>query len=70
MRNKVARQALLYAVDRKQSGAVGEGKSGIATKYVAGFSEILVRDWLDYLNSPYTDSFVIMMLLTGQIHPV
>ena len=23
-----------------------------------------------YLNSPYSDSFVIMMLLTGQLHPV
>jgi peptide/nickel transport system substrate-binding protein len=23
-----------------------------------------------YLNSPYTDSFVIMMLLTGQLHAV
>ena len=22
-----------------------------------------------YLNSPYNDSFVIMMLLTGQLHP-
>jgi peptide/nickel transport system substrate-binding protein len=47
LRNKVARQALLYAVDRAQSGAVGEGKSGVATKYVAGFSDILVPDWLD-----------------------
>jgi peptide/nickel transport system substrate-binding protein len=23
-----------------------------------------------YLNNPYTDSFAIMMLLTGQLHPV
>ena len=47
LRNKVARQALLHAVDRKQSGAVGEGQSGIAVKYVAGFSDHLIPDWLD-----------------------
>ena len=47
LRDKVARQALLYAVDRTQSGAVSEGKSGRANKYIAGFSDILVPDWLD-----------------------
>jgi ABC-type transport system substrate-binding protein len=47
LRNKVVRQALLYAVDRKQSGAVAEGKSGRANKYIAGFSDSLAPEWLD-----------------------
>ena len=36
LRNKVARQALLYAVDREQSGAVGEGKSGFLLRLWSG----------------------------------
>jgi hypothetical protein len=76
LRNKVARQALLYAVDRAQSGAVAEGKSGWE-RYGNNPTHpgVRVAGWPPlsdpiYLNSPYNDSFVIMMLLMGQLHAV
>jgi peptide/nickel transport system substrate-binding protein len=45
-RDKRARQALAYAIDRAQNGTVALGDSGKAVKYMAGFSDILVPDWI------------------------
>lgn len=45
-RDKRARQALAYAIDRHQNGTVALGDSGKAVKYMAGFSDILVPDWI------------------------
>jgi peptide/nickel transport system substrate-binding protein len=44
--DKRARQALAYAVDRAQNGTVALGSSGIAVQYMAGFSDVLVPNWL------------------------
>src|SRR5579859_6808542 len=44
--DKRARQALAYAIDRDQNGTVSLGASGIACKYMAGFSDLLVPGWL------------------------
>ncbi|MGI8458504.1 MAG: ABC transporter substrate-binding protein [Propionibacteriaceae bacterium] len=40
------RQALAYAIDRGQNGAVSLGESGKAVKFMAGFSDLQVPDWL------------------------
>lgn len=45
-KDKRARQALAYAIDRAQNGTVALGDSGKAVKYMAGFSDILVPDWI------------------------
>lgn len=44
--DKRARQALAYAVDRDQNGTVSLGQSGKAVQYMAGFSDILVPNWI------------------------
>jgi peptide/nickel transport system substrate-binding protein len=44
--DKRARQALAYALDRKTSGEVSLGKSGVGVKYMAGFSDNLVPVWV------------------------
>jgi peptide/nickel transport system substrate-binding protein len=44
--DKRARQALAYAIDRAQNGTVSLGDSGIAVNYMAGFSDVLVSNWL------------------------
>lgn len=49
LRNKVARQALMYLIDRTKMGraveVVAAGK--VANKYVTGFGDHLVPQWLD-----------------------
>jgi peptide/nickel transport system substrate-binding protein len=40
------RQAIAYAVDRDQNGAIALGKSGVRQKYMTGFSDNLVPIWL------------------------
>lgn len=45
-RDKRVRQALAYAIDRAQNGTVSLGESGKAVKYMAGFSDIMVPDWI------------------------
>ena len=47
MRDKRARQAMMYYIDRKKMGPVVEGPGGVPNKYVTGFSDRLVPDWLD-----------------------
>src|SRR5438105_4551704 len=44
--DKRARQALAYAIDRGQNGTVSLGQSGKAVQYMAGFSDILVPNWI------------------------
>jgi peptide/nickel transport system substrate-binding protein len=41
------RQALAYAIDRAQNGEVSLGESGKGVKFMAGFSDNLVPEWLD-----------------------
>jgi peptide/nickel transport system substrate-binding protein len=41
-----ARQALAYALQRDQVGQVSLGDSGKPVKYMAGFSDVQVPDWL------------------------
>lgn len=40
------RQAIAHVIDRAQNGTVALGQSGVAVKYMAGFSDIQVPDWL------------------------
>ncbi|OIV38356.1 ABC transporter substrate-binding protein [Mangrovactinospora gilvigrisea] len=40
------RQALAMAINRKTNGEVALGKSGVGVKYMAGFSDIQVPDWM------------------------
>jgi peptide/nickel transport system substrate-binding protein len=44
--DKRARQALAYAIDRNQNGVVSLGASGKGTQFMAGFSDLLVPNWL------------------------
>lgn len=44
--DKRARQALAYAVDRNESATVTMGKSAKPVKYMTGFSDLQVPDWL------------------------
>lgn len=44
--DKKARQALAYALDRHANGQVSLGNSGVAAKYMAGFSDKLVPVWV------------------------
>jgi len=43
---KEFRQALAYAVDRKQNGQVAFGDSGVPVEYMAGMSDTFVDHWL------------------------
>lgn len=45
--DKRVRQAIMYMIDRAQMGPVVEGPGGVPNKYVTGFSDLLVPDWLD-----------------------
>lgn len=40
------RQAMAYVIDRAENGTVALGKSGVAVKYMTGFSDNLVPLWL------------------------
>lgn len=40
------RQAIAYAVDRDQNGAIALGRSGIRQQYMSGFSDNLLGNWL------------------------
>ncbi|MFZ0215476.1 MAG: ABC transporter substrate-binding protein [Candidatus Dormiibacterota bacterium] len=40
------RQAFAHAVDRAQNGKVALGQSGVAVKYMTGFSDLLVPQWM------------------------
>ncbi|NGN67902.1 ABC transporter substrate-binding protein [Streptomyces sp. A7024] len=41
-----ARQALAYAIKRDEAGKVALGESGKAVRYMAGFSDVMVQDWI------------------------
>ncbi|GAA4200338.1 ABC transporter substrate-binding protein [Actinocatenispora rupis] len=45
-KDKRARQALAYAIDRKTNGTVTLGKSGVGVKYMTGMSDNLVPVWV------------------------
>lgn len=45
-RDVLARQALAHAIDRDQNGEVSLGDSGKGVKFMAGFSDNLVPQWL------------------------
>jgi peptide/nickel transport system substrate-binding protein len=40
------RQAIAYVLDRNENGTVALGESGKPCKFMAGFSDILVPDWI------------------------
>jgi peptide/nickel transport system substrate-binding protein len=40
------RQAIAYIIDRNENGTVALGDSGKACKFMAGFSDIAVPDWI------------------------
>jgi peptide/nickel transport system substrate-binding protein len=44
--DKRARQALAFAINRDQNGVVSLGQSGKGVQFMAGFSDILVPNWL------------------------
>ena len=44
--NPAVRQAMAYSIKRDENGAVSLGKSGIASKYLTGFSDNSVPTWL------------------------
>ncbi len=44
--NPAVRQAMAYSIKRDENGAVSLGKSGIAVKYMTGFSDNAVPNWL------------------------
>ncbi|MFN8496428.1 MAG: ABC transporter substrate-binding protein [Anaerolineae bacterium] len=44
--NPAVRQAMAYSIKRDENGAVSLGKSGIASKYLTGFSDNAVPTWL------------------------
>jgi len=44
--SKTARQGLAHAIDRAQNGIVSLGESGVATDFVAGFSDNSVPVWV------------------------
>jgi peptide/nickel transport system substrate-binding protein len=49
IQNKVARQALMYMIDRKAMGPVVEGPGGFPNQYVSGMSDALIKSggWVD-----------------------
>ncbi|MFL5804732.1 MAG: ABC transporter substrate-binding protein [Roseiflexaceae bacterium] len=44
--NPALRQAMAYAVKRDENGTVSLGESGIAVKYMTGFSDNMVPNWI------------------------
>jgi len=44
------RQGLAHAINREQNGTVALGDSGVAVKYMAGFSDNSVPNWIDEAN--------------------
>jgi peptide/nickel transport system substrate-binding protein len=44
--DKRARQALAFAIDRDQNGTVSLGDSGKGVRFMAGFSDLLVQNWM------------------------
>jgi peptide/nickel transport system substrate-binding protein len=44
--DKRLRQAVAHAIDRNQSGALAYGESAKAPKYMAGFGDALVKNWV------------------------
>jgi peptide/nickel transport system substrate-binding protein len=44
--DKRVRQAIAYVIDRNENGTISLGDSGKAVKYMAGFSDITVPDWI------------------------
>ncbi|MCA9836647.1 MAG: hypothetical protein KC422_07025 [Trueperaceae bacterium] len=60
LNNPVFRQAIAYIIDREENGFVSLGESGIATDYMAGVSDTILKtyvseDVLDSLNPYYVD---------------
>jgi peptide/nickel transport system substrate-binding protein len=44
--DKRVRQAIAYVIDRNENGTIALGDSGKAVKFMAGFSDITVPDWI------------------------
>ncbi|GAA4978168.1 hypothetical protein GCM10023317_00250 [Actinopolymorpha pittospori] len=42
-----ARRAIAHAINRKENGTVSLGESGVGVRYMAGFSDVQVPDWLN-----------------------
>lgn len=67
---KEVRQAIAYAVNREENGAVSLGDSGKAQKYMAGTGDELVETWVDAdtkgkLNAYAFDTAKAEEILTG-----
>jgi len=55
--DKRVRQAIACIIDRAQNGTVSLGKSGIPVKYMAGFSDIEVPDWISAADQKKLDTY-------------
>ena len=51
------RQAIAHVIDRAQNGTISLGQSGKAVKYMAGFSDIQVPDWLSESDISKLDTY-------------
>jgi peptide/nickel transport system substrate-binding protein len=51
------RQAIAHVIDREQNGTVSLGQSGVAVKYMAGFSDIQVPDWISEADIAKFDTY-------------
>jgi peptide/nickel transport system substrate-binding protein len=51
------RQAIAHVIDREQNGTISLGESGKAVKYMAGFSDIQVPDWLSEADIAKLDTY-------------
>ena len=65
--DKRARQALAYAVDREQNGTVSLGASGIGVKYMAGFSDLLVPNWMSQADIGRLNTYTYDQNMAAQL---
>lgn len=45
-KDKRARQAIAHAIDRAANGSISMGESGVGVELMAGFSDVLVPEWV------------------------
>jgi peptide/nickel transport system substrate-binding protein len=55
--DKRVRQALAHALNRKTMGSAAEGKSGVAVKYMTGFSDVQVPEWISSADRAKFDTY-------------
>ncbi|CAM3496892.1 ABC transporter substrate-binding protein [Stackebrandtia soli] len=47
LNDPVVRRAIAHAINREDTGVVALGDSGVPVQYMAGFSDIMVPDWVE-----------------------